>query len=227
MLRYSPGASGGDAARHCGVLQEAPANLRDAAQARLDGMGEPGRIAVQEMGVEIDEAAITGGNPADGGIHSPVVLAGEPWVDPSEVPFIVAEGWIIDIADEYRTDRKIADECIERHGEVLDAGAVVYEQALEQVVAADGQYRNRLAGRAQVPALRWQAGHGCPIDGTVLEPDRAARGEILPLELREEAVFVAHQELPGVQPGVVVPAAVENGVAERVEGEHHVPREGV
>src|SRR5829696_5709303 len=104
-----------------------------------------------------------------------------------------------------------------------DPGPAVDEQALEQIVPAHRQDRYRLLGWRQRARLRRQVGNRCPVDSPVLKPYRPARGEVMPPELREEAVIVADEELTRIQTDVVVPTAVEDRVTEGEEGEHGTP----
>src|SRR3954465_6823636 len=106
------------------MRQEAAANLGGAAQARVDRVRAPARVTVQEMGVEIDECAVFAGELGDHGVDTAVVLASQLRIDAREVESVVAERRIIDIPQEYRPHREIAQERVERGGEGGDARAI-------------------------------------------------------------------------------------------------------
>lgn len=203
------------------IRQETEADLGDAAQTRLDDVGAPGRVTVQEMGVKIDECAVRAGELGNHGIDPAVVLASEGRIDACEVAGVVTEGRIVDVAQEHWPHREIAQERVEGGGEGRDARAAIDEQPPQQVIAADRQDRGSFLTRRQVPRLCREGVDRGAVDRPMLESDCTACGEVLTPKFREEHVVVADKELSRIQTAVVVPPGVEDRIAKGVEREGH------
>jgi len=80
----------------------------------------------------------------------------------------------------------------------------------EQVIASNRDKGDGLSFYPESLCLNWQATDRSPIFCTV---DQAAwankREEVLTAKFREEAIIVLHKQLSGVEPELVVMAAVE------------------
>ena len=63
------------------MRQEAATDLGRAAQTRLDGVGAPGRVTAQEVGVEIDECTVLARDLGDDSVYAAVVLASQLGID--------------------------------------------------------------------------------------------------------------------------------------------------
>ena len=216
-VRDVSGASGEE------LPEEASPDFRRAAQARLDGVGEPARVAREEVRVEVDECTMADGHLGDRGIDTAVVGTGNDRIDTGEVAGVVAERRVIDVANQHRPDRERTHEGLERRGKGFNTATVVDQKAAEQVVSPDSQESDRLPGRRDAPGLGGQVSNGSAIDGAMSQTGRPASGEIPTPELREEPVVVANKKLTRGDAAVIVPAAVEDGVAERVQREHGGP----
>ena len=109
------------------MRQEAAADLGCAAKTRLDGVCTPGRVATEEMGVEIDKCAVRAGELGDDSVYAAVVLASQLGIDACEVEGVVAERRIINVTQERGPHWKIAQERVERCGEGGDTRPLIDE----------------------------------------------------------------------------------------------------
>ena len=170
--------------------------------------------------MEVDEPAIGPGEVGDPAVEAAMAGPPLPGVDAEGAQGVVAEGGVIDVADQDGADREGPEEGVEVDGEVVDPRAGVRQEAHEEVVAADRQERGRGPLDLQATCLHREVDDRRAVDGPVFESGRTPARQVAAQELGEEGVVVYEEELAGVQAVVVVVGAVEDRVAEGVEREH-------
>ena len=163
------------------------------------------------MSMHIDESPVPRRKLCDDPVHPVKVGTGNSRVNVQKIARVVAEGGVVNRAEENRSHRQCAQECIELLFETTDAFAgPVGGNPGEEIITADCHQRGRRTVDEKALCLPWKAIDYGTIHCPMVQLRRAGRKQVATCEFREQRVIIAHDELPRVYAIFVVTGAVKD-----------------